>query len=201
MISWTHNSQDLSWPLTFETKVEIFYHRTLGWQLHVADLISNGGEALSHDDSGQPMEAVPHAGFAVLQICLSYFETIGHYQRINAATTTSTDFFKEGVRAVFPQLGQGHQADVDAFLATLYKKARCGLYHDSMTRTGIALGQPGQGVAMRFNPLNKVIVIDPHVLPKTLKTHLNSYRDMLLDPSNVDLRQNFEAKFNSDNGI
>jgi hypothetical protein len=201
MISWTHDSQQLAWPPPFDTKVEIFYHRVLGWQLHVADLVSNGGKALSHDGSGQEFPAVPHAGFAVLQICLSYFETIGQYQRVNPATTTSTAFFKEGVHAVFPQLGQGNQVHVDAFLTTLYKRARCGLYHSSMTGAGIGLGQPGHGIAMAFIPANNQLIIDPHVLPKALKAHLDSYRDQLLDPNNVDLRQKFETKFNQDNGI
>lgn len=201
MISWTHDSRQLAWPPVFDMKVEIFYHRALGWQLHVADLISNGGKTLSHDDSGQELPAVPHSGFAVLQICLSYFETIGQYQRINSATTKSNAFFKEGVHAVFPQLGHGNQADVDAFLATLYKKARCGLYHSSITGAGIGLGQPGPSIAMAFIPGSKQLIIDPHILPKALKMHLNSYRNQLLIPSNTNLRQNFEIQFNQDNGI
>ena len=201
MITWTHDSQQIQWPPTFDMKVEIFYHRILGWQLHVADLVSNGGKALSHDGSGEELPTVPHAGFAVLQICLSYFETIGQYRRIKAATTTSTGFFKEGVHAVFPQLRQGDRAHVDAFLTTLYKQARCGLYHSSMTGAGIGLGQPGNDIALAFLPANNQLIIDPHVLPKALKTHLNSYRDELLDPNNANLRQKFETKFNEDNGI
>src|SRR4051812_21272926 len=101
MLTWKHDSQSTPWPPPFESKVDIFYHRTLGWQLHIADLISNGGTPLG---SQTQIPAVPHSGFAVLQICLSYFETIGQCQQINPATTQSNEYFKEGVRAVFPEL-------------------------------------------------------------------------------------------------
>ena len=94
-ITWTHDSSEIPWPPSFEQKVDIFYHRHLGWQLHVADLVSNGGDPLSHGDAVTPLPAVPHSGFAVLQICLSYFETIAQYQRINAKTTRPGDFFRE----------------------------------------------------------------------------------------------------------
>src|ERR1700731_4309038 len=198
MITWTHNSEQIPWPPPFELKVEIFYHRILGWQLQVADLVSNGGKPLTHGNNVAELPSIPHAGFAVLQICLSYFETIGQYQRVNPKTKTSTAFFKEGAHAVFPELAQGEKADIDAFLATLYKQARCGLYHSSMTRAGIGLGQPGHGIAIAFIAAKKQLVIDPHVLPKALMTHLASYRDKLLDPNNVDLRQKFETMFNFD---
>lgn len=202
MISWKHDTHTVLWPPSFEQKVDIFFHRTLGWQLHVADLVSNGGKPLAIGEELPEIHPLPHGGFAVLQICLSYFETIGQYQQRNPKTTKSSDFFKEGVHAVFPELGRGQeQADVDAFLDTLYKNARCGLYHSSATRSGVGLGQPGGGIAMSFIPVTKQLIIDPHVLPKALKRHLETYRQQLLDSSNFDLRQRFEARFDKDNGL
>ena len=155
---------------------------------------------MSHEQNIADISSVPHSGFAVLQICLSYFETIAQYERIKPKTTDSEDF-KAGVHAVFPALSNGNQADADAFLVTLYKNARCGLYHSSMTRVGVGLGQPGHDIAMAFIPANKQLVIDPHVLPKALKKHLASYRDQLLDPNSKELRQSFETMFNKDNGL
>jgi len=70
---------DLVWPLTFEKKVDVFYHQALGWQLHIADLISNGGREFG---SGRKVASVDHSGFAVLQIYLSYLETIGKHQGV-----------------------------------------------------------------------------------------------------------------------
>src|SRR5437773_5833142 len=99
MITWKYDDGQIPWPPTFEQKVDIFYHRLLGWQLHVADLTSNGGKPLMHGEDTKPLPSLPHSGFAVLHICLSYFETIGQYQRINPATTRDGDFFREGVHA------------------------------------------------------------------------------------------------------
>ena len=46
-IAWNTNDKDITWPpQTIEEKVEIFYQRALGWQLHVADLLANGGQTL-----------------------------------------------------------------------------------------------------------------------------------------------------------
>jgi hypothetical protein len=45
-ITWNRKETDFSWPVSFEEKVEIFYQRALGWQLHIADLIANGGQPL-----------------------------------------------------------------------------------------------------------------------------------------------------------
>jgi len=200
-ITWTHDSDELRSPLTFEKKVEIFYHRTLGWQLHIADIVSNGGKPLGQDENAPELSAVPHAGFAVLQICLSYFETIAQYQSADPQHKSSTALFKEGVHAVFPQLLEGNQADVDEFLTVLWKQGRNGLYHASMTRSGVGLGQPGGGIAMAFRPSVKQLVIDPHVLPKVLKTHLTSYCDQLLNPNNTDLRHNFATMFDRENSL
>src|SRR5216683_7631466 len=134
-ITWTHNDANLSWPLTFEKKVEIFYERALGWQLHIADLVANGGQPLGAACSVKRLE---HSDFAVLQICLSYFETVGHYLRPNPPAPKRKGpkikggyFFKEGVRAVLPQLLASYGEAVEELLDQLYGGARNGLYHNS----------------------------------------------------------------------
>jgi hypothetical protein len=198
-ITWKHDSKDLSWPLSFEKKVEIFYERTLGWQLHIADIVSNGGKPLSLEGDLPEHRPVPHGGFAVLQICLSYFETIAQYQ--SARKQKPATLFKEGVHAVFPELTRRNRAIVEAFLGVLWQQARNGLYHVSMTRPGVELGQPGKDIAMAFNPSSNQLVINPHILPRALKKHLKSYRDQLLDAKNVELRRNFESMFNKENGL
>jgi len=69
-ISWKHKDTDFADPLTFEQKVDVFYEQTLGWQLHIADLIANGGVTFGESE---PIPSIHHSGFAVLHICLSYF--------------------------------------------------------------------------------------------------------------------------------
>src|ERR1035437_6503686 len=102
-ISWKHRKSDFTTKLTFEQKVDVFYEQTLGWQLHIADLLTNGGNTFDENNPGSPGEAVvaiKHSGFAVLHICLSYFELIGSLVAPNAKSLT--DKFKLGVREVLP---------------------------------------------------------------------------------------------------
>ena len=195
-----HDSHEVAWPPAFEKKVEVFYHRTLGWQLHVADIVSNGGKPLSDQNDAPEFSPVPHSGFAVLQICLSYFETVAQYSS-NPAGKNSGQLFKEGVCSVFPNLAKGNEADVKELLKILWQEGRNGLYHVSMTRVKVGLGQPGNNIAMAFSPSQKQLVIDPHLLPKALKNHLKKYCDALLDSRNVVLRRDFEAMFDKENGI
>lgn len=91
-LTWMHDSTALSWPLAFEQKVELFYEQTIGWQLHIAELVANGGTAYGDPGNreGSVIKAVRHSGFAVLQICLSYFETIGRH---TGATGKNSDAF------------------------------------------------------------------------------------------------------------
>jgi hypothetical protein len=182
-----------------EEKVEIFYQRALGWQLHIADLLANGGQPLEKKDS--PVQPLRHSGFAVLQICLSYFETIGQYEQRKPTTKTSTDYFKAGVRSVFPQLLARDGKHVDELLTKLYKGARCGLYHNSMTMPGIGLGPPSGDLPIAYDEKTKELSINPESLPRALTNHLGQYRARLLDSGNANLRKNFERRFNEHNGI
>ena len=53
-ITWKHEDSDFGAPLTFEQKVEVFYEQTLGWQLHIADLVASGGTTFGEFKAGQP---------------------------------------------------------------------------------------------------------------------------------------------------
>jgi hypothetical protein len=198
-ITWKHEDTDKPWPpRTIGEKVEIFYERALGWQLHIADLLANGGQPLGASYSVKRLE---HSDFAVLQICLSYFETVGHYQRWNPDPKIKNCFFKEGVRAVFPQLLTSYGEAVEELLDRLYVGARCGLYHNSMTMPGVGVGKPPGDAPIAYDPDSGRLVISSKRLTTALKHHLGEFRTQLLDPKNVDLRQNFERRFNEDNGI
>ena len=202
-IAWNINSDNIRWPpSTIEEKVEIFYQRALGWQLHIADLIANGGEPSGKSGRVEPLS---HSGFAVLQICLSYFETIGNYEQkefSRGTKRTSFRYFEKGVRSVLPQLLALHGETVfDELVERLYSGARCGLYHKSMTVPGVGLGQPSGGASVDYDSDAKILAMSPERLPKDLKLHLERFCTLLLDPKNVELRQNFERRFDEDNGI
>jgi hypothetical protein len=192
-VTWKHERTDFPEELSLDQKIEIFFQQTWGWQLRVADLIANGGEPIG---GGPELGKVEHSGFAVLQICLSYFETIGQCVALGGSEAC----FKAGVRAVFPSLASTDVAFVDGLLEQLYVDARCGLYHSSRTRRGVGLGQPPEGSSMAFDGARRVLVISPERLPKALIRHLEAYRTQLSDISNVAARAAFERWFDQEAG-
>ena len=190
-ITWlspVHLSSDFKSPVSFEKKVELFHARILGWQLEIADECANG-------INGQPAD--PHAGFAVLHLCLSYFETIAKYEAGYTGDDQSKKYFKLGLASVFPSLRRSQSAVFEKRSKLLYKAGRCGLYHVSQTSRGILLGKPPS--ALRFAPKMNFVQVNPSLLPKVLKKHLAAYRERLLRPRNKRLRQCFEKRFKHDN--
>ncbi|MGB8029832.1 MAG: hypothetical protein WCF30_09205 [Terracidiphilus sp.] len=193
-VTWKDLDSDLVRPLTIEKKIDIFYQQTLGWQLHIADLIANGGDPLG---GGTRLPSIEHSGFAVLQICLSYFETIGKYRGLPGGSGAN---FRAGAEDVFPQIRKIPEPERSELLSALYKGGRCGLYHNSRTARGVGLGQPPGGKALAYAPGLKVLSISPERLPRVLKGHLEGYRAELLDPKNATTRQRFERQFDRDFG-
>ena len=198
-ITWKDQDDEIVWPITIGKKIDIFYQQALGWQLHVADLIANGGYPLG---GGAKVQRIQHSGFAVLQICLSYFETIGKYQApADGNHKKDNEYFKAGAQTVFPCIQNAPSEVRKKLLEVLWKDARCGLYHSSRTRRGVGLSQPPNGEAMAYYHDAQVLVISPERLPHALKCHLERYRTDLLDPINVDARQCFERQFDKDLGV
>ena len=197
-IAWNYQDTDFTWPLTFEQKVNLFYEQALGWQLHIADLVANGGTAFGEGGQrdGKVVSSIRHSGLAVLQICLSYFETIGRYtgQRFG-----SEDAFCQGVYQVFPNLPTDN-AEVAKAVHSLYRDARCGLYHNPRTAR-LGLRPMPESEAIVYDCTNQLVMVCPEHLPRVLKDHLNRFRDALLDERNVKLRVAFERQFDKDSGI
>lgn len=187
-LSPSHKSSDFTKPVPFDKKAELFRARILGWQLEIADECANG-------INGQPAD--PHSGFAVLHLCLSYFETIAKYEQGYTGEGESKRHFKLGLASVFPSLRHAAPAAFERRSDLLYRAGRCGLYHGSQTSKGILLGEPTS--ALRFAPKRSYVQINPSLLPKVLKRHLERYCNRLLRPRNKVLRQRFEQRFNHDN--
>jgi len=195
-ISWKHEHTDFAAPLTLDQKADVFYEQTLGWQLHIADLVANGGVTLGEfkrGEEGYSVQCIRHSGFAVLHICLSYVELVGSL--IEARRQSPTKTFEAGARAI-PGLIDTSRT-TSAVFARLYDGARCGLYHEGRTRPGVGLGEPPDGKAIASNPQGDGICMSPGRLPQVLKAHLAQLKQQLLDPSNVQLRRRFEQRFNA----
>jgi hypothetical protein len=193
-ISWKHEDADFGSALTFAQKVDVYYEQTLGWQLHIADLVANSGTTFGEsklEHAGYAVPAIRHSGFAVLHICFSYIELVGSL--VCSTRRSSTKTFEAGLRAI-PGLIDASQIS-EAVIERLYEAARCGLYHEGRTRPGIGLGQPPDGNAIASDPRSGTIGISPERLPKVLKAHLEQFRHDLLDSANVQLQSRFEQRF------
>lgn len=185
---------DFDWPLSIDDKIEIFLDRTFGWQLNVANKIING----ERDEQGTiTLKPIHHSGFAVLHIVLNYFEMIAKYQDGFTEHGKSGHYFRSGVISVFSELQNYPQNVIKSVLDAVYEGARCGLYHGGMTDPRIML--TGEiNVAMAFDEINQRLVINPHLLVHVLEAHLGEYGNLLRDPANIQMRNNFEQRFDYD---
>lgn len=176
-------------PLLLEDKINIFEDRVLGWQLQIAEQLYYG-PLLADGSRGQ---TIPHNGFAVLYILLSYLEMIPKMEDGDHSEDSGV-WFKEGLRRVFPELG-GH-ADEIAILSAMWKGARNGLYHSSMTRKQVYIS--GDAACIDYDAAKKRLVVNPGVVAHRMIGHFHAYTARLRDPSQVDLRDNFQSKFDAD---
>ncbi len=192
-ITWKHEHTDLNANSSIAKKIEIFEHRVWGWQLHVADLVINGGR---NQEDTKDVADIPHAGFATLQILLSYFEMIARYETGNSGKDQSREVFIQGVQSVFPQVSGFPYAPTRKFLNLLYSDVRCGLYHMSVPGSGVAIARTQ--VAIRYADNPPQIVIDPHELARALKLHFQGYIARLNDATQTELRKAFEKRFDHD---
>jgi hypothetical protein len=205
-ISPSFQDQDFQQPFSIDNKILIFEDRILGWKLDIADQVINGKK---RPDGSDVMPPIPHSGYAVLDIVFSYFEMIAKYENGYAQKKDSEKYFKLGVFSVFPNLNQFHipakvpgvqgqvVSIVNYVLDVMYDGVRCGLYHSGLTNRRVVLTYVTQE-PMSLDLQNMVLIINPHLLVPKLKTNFSNYVSRLKDPNNVDLRKQFEIRFDFD---
>lgn len=193
-ISPNYQDTDFAWPLSLDNKINIFIDRTYGWQLDIAEQCINGRVG---SDNTFIVNPIPHSGFAVLNIVLSYFEMIAKYQDGFTKNSKSEYYFKQGLYSVYPQLKNESTQMVDNLLDVLYFGCRCGLYHGGMTDNSILVTSE-TCFPLVFDPHELRLKINPHLLVPSLKLHLSDYETQLKDTGNLLLRKNFEKRFDFD---
>gem|GEM_PF-952295 len=106
-------------PNNYADKIRIYERQVQDWFLKPARLL------LDHMDF--------QASFVILSICLSYLEGVEQYRRGEQSTgKTSRSFFSSSFLRVF-----GEKTLNENQIKDFYKQARCGLFHDGMTRSGV----------------------------------------------------------------
>ena len=169
---------DLPKDITFNIKIDIFQERIEGWQLNIADYLINSEKA--HKD----------AGFAVLDILLSYFEMIAKYHEGYLGESKSEPYFTKGVNLVFPYSKGTNISKI------LYRFARCGMYHVGTTKNRLIRLEGGNIPSITYD--GKKVTINPHRLVLDFKKHFKDYIKKLEDENNFQMRRNFEKRFDKD---
>ncbi|MDB6025981.1 MAG: hypothetical protein JWM68_2204, partial [Verrucomicrobiales bacterium] len=187
-VSAKRKKDALSFPLTVEAKIDLFEERIQGWQISIADqcyrgVLDNTGNRIS--------SSIPHSGFGVLYMLLSYFEMIAKYEA-GDLSEVSAIWFKEGIKSVYPEL----TTRTERILVKFYKGARCGLYHAGLTSKYVFIS--GDVASIEFDSISGMLVINPGDMIDRVANHLKIYCQQLRDPAQTLLRSNFEKKFDAD---
>ncbi len=181
-ISSKHYANEFPNGMNLENKIEVYFDRVLGCQLIPAQNTANN---------------IKHSRFAVLHIVMSFFESIAKYREGYCKNNASKRFFKKGFELVFPQIQEAIPdfSQRDELLEKIYDDIRCGLYHASLTGTGIVItGQTNSIIEIHTN----VIIMNPHRIVEPLEIYLRNYIRDLCDTKNIELREQFEARFEFD---
>lgn len=170
----------------FDDLVDVLEDRVRGWLLEPAKKLI-----------ADPIDQV--AGVA---LSLSYYEGITIFMRGVDSKNKSKRFFRDGFVEVFKSSGTaestlGRVADV------FYEDGRCGFFHDAMFRTRVyfsaIVGNPLAitlpEVAGRIDESGEIEAIVVHAPEyfKYVEGHFKKYLAQLRDPSQAQLRQNFES--------
>jgi hypothetical protein len=165
---------------TIENRIAIYEDRIRGWLLKWLEHLDDGRV----DDRG-------HAGFAVLQLSLTYFEAHTVFLRgQGAAPEKAAEFFRTGILEVFPELARDD--DKDSILEILWK-ARLGLFPDIVAlRRSRLEDDPDGNWAFRYDAGARVLSVCRPNLIRRIAAHLERYVERLRDPGEVVRRKNFQ---------
>lgn len=191
-VSPRFKKSELTFPLSLDKMIDIFEDRVQGWQIIIADQAYRG---VLDSKKKRVSSGIPHSGFAVLLILLSYFEMVAKFE----AGDTSKDsgvWFKAGIKSVYPELSSKIEQDKVMILARFYKGARCGLYHAAMTSKQVFVS--GDVSTFDYDASNGKLIINPGDMIDRISSHFEAYIQRLRDLKQTTLRANFERKFKKD---
>lgn len=180
-ISPKYQKTDFPPPISLDQKIEIFRDRVEGWQLDVA----------------RECQKIPHSGFGVLYICLSYFEMVARYQAGSTSHSDVGKFFKAGFSRFIAGKPISRDPNFQTVRKVLYEGARCGLYHISTTSKGVYISGD-RSESLTYDANLSRLVIHPGKLIDEICTDFKGYIAQLQNPAEASLRNNFEQKFDHD---
>lgn len=155
-----------------DTGILVYEDRVRGWFLKYGHMLQK------HHD----------AAFVVLQVAVAQIEGIEQYRCGKSSYKKSENFFREGLKKIFSLTA----AD-DSWIKDFYKCCRCGLFHDGMTRKRVWIeNRHPRPLEYKDNQ----IWVNPNKFLDAVSAYFSRYVEELKDPTNTDLRLNFEKMWN-----
>lgn len=162
-------------PNCFLDQVKIYEREVKGWFLEPAQTMLNSNASSN--------------SFIVLMVCMAYIEGVEQYKSGKSSNRQSQEFFIRSVKGIY-----GNRF-VEKNLVGLYKKTRCGLFHNGMVGGGVLFNNEWEDV-MEFDSTKEEIRINPSILLKDLRGDFEDYIESLnRSEENSVIRTNFQRIF------
>jgi hypothetical protein len=167
-----------------DTKILVYEDMIKTWFLDVANYLTIKNKL--NLPSGEEFDT-NEAGFVILQIAISYIE--GNQQcregrKSGVKGNASKDVFNRGMKRIF---GLKHNKKI---LEKFYEQARCGLFHEGMTRRLVDIdGRYKRTITLSY----KSIKINPYKFLEKIEDDFNNYIKELKDSKKTILRKKFDT--------
>ena len=158
-------------PYNIDDKIIIYERQVKEWFLNPATTLSTQ----------------KNKGFIVLMICLSYIEGIEQYRTGLSSNGHSSAFFISSLQRIYPGQFTNDQ------LRSLYKQARCGLFHNGMVEGKMIINN-GFHRSLEFIG-NRDIKISPSKFLRDIKNDFEAY--LLELNTNQQSRQRFSQMYSN----
>ena len=169
--------------------IDIFEDRMIHWVLDPARFL------LKHDHNEQP----------IAHLIIHYYEIFMVYFSGEDSNRRSRSFFKKGFIEVYKNSHINHSF-LEKLAEKVYTNARNGFFHSGLGKRELFLStvydEPFRVVlpykedgSVDYNGEIGDICINPHLLLRDISNHFNDYIQMLRNPKNINLRENFRKAF------
>ena len=211
---------------TIEDKIDLFIDRVRYWQLEIADQIINGYKieeekipAIAHSEyatlsvltSYFEMYGKYHEGHtddttgARKHFILGFnliTEQLGWTREVSIENKEEMKIKRSFEKSINKEVNLIFRPIDNNVGIGFYEEIRCGLYHTGMTSRRVIIWEQPSPITMMETVIEDIdillLYINPQLLPKALLQHLNIYEKRLRNPKNIELRKNFENRFNHD---
>ena len=159
----------------FDAKILVYEDRVRGWFL----------------DFARKLSKEKHSGFILLMICVSYLEGNQQFREgKESRQRESGEMIKRAMQRMM-KIPKEYEKVLDLFIS----EVRCGLFHDGMTRKHILL-KDNISHPLMIDEDKEIVIISPSKLLELIDIDLELYIKELRNPSNRELRNNFERFWN-----